>query len=135
MNIFRYIFDYFQKVRSRFRKSTRNKTTFQRIKKNTDKESIFDLAEIEEEVNVLNRKLFDIKTKKQRIDFIQIPSSSKTDEDIDRLEKIFQGLNHKNDFHSNSSYIENWNDNEIKVDNFFEEFRLIKVYRKREEKR
>jgi hypothetical protein len=98
------------------------------------KEPIFDLADIEEEVNALNQKLFDIKTKKQRIHFIQISSTSKTDESIDRLEKTFQRLNHRNYFLKNFGYSDNWNENTTKADDFFEEFNLVKIHRKRAEK-
>ena len=179
MNIIKYIIDYFKKIRSRFRKSTRNETVFQRIKENDNKqikeidkrlkdllrnkdenveeikrvieektaieisqglglkyeEPVFDLAEIEEEVNVLNQKLFDIELRKQRIDLIKIPPTSKTDEDINKLEKIFQGLSSKKKFHSDSVFLNGLNEDKTNVDSFFEEFRLIKVYRNREEKR
>lgn len=179
MNIFKYILEYFKKIRSRFRDSTRNKATIQRIKKNTGKqiedieaalkdlinqddkneeqvekiirdktaieigqklekqlkEPIFDLAEIEQELNLLNKKLFDIETRKQKINSVQNLSHSKTDADIENLEKLLQELDSKKGISSDSEYLEGFNDKATKVDSFFEEFKLIKVYRKREEKR
>lgn len=178
MNILRYIVDYFKKIRSRFRKSSRNKGVIQRIEENKNKklkevdeklqtlstqednkeqveqaikektsieigkelpqaikEPIFDLADIENEVNLLNQKLFEIDVQKQKIDLIPILSKSKSDEGIVRLEEIFEELNNKANIQADTNIFKDLNDKKTEVDSFFEEFRLIKIYRKREEER
>ena len=174
MNIFKYIVDYFKKIRSRFRKSSRNKEVIQRIEDNKNKklkgvdeklqtlstkednkeqveqaieektiieigqelpqevkEPIFDLAEIENEVKLLNQKLFEIDVQKQKIGSIQVTSKSKSDEGIVRLEE----LDNKANIQADINILKDLNDKKTDVDNFFEEFRLIKIYRKREEER
>lgn len=178
MKILRYIVDYFKKIRSRFRKSSRNKGVIQRIEENKNKklkevdeklqtlstqednkeqveqaikektsieigkelpqaikEPIFDLAEIENEVSLLNQRLFDIDVRKQSISSIQVEQNLESDKAFDRLEELIQGINNENNINSNTDVFKGFDDNKTKVDSFFEEFRLIKIYRKREEKR
>ncbi|MCI5056126.1 MAG: DarT ssDNA thymidine ADP-ribosyltransferase family protein [Flavobacteriales bacterium] len=178
MNIFKYIVGYFKKIRSRFRKSSRNKGVIQRIEENKNKklnevdeklqtlstqednkeqveqainektsieidkelpqaikEPIFDLVEIENEVKLLNQKLFEINAQKQKTGSIQVPSKSKSDEGIVRLEKFFEELSNETNIQVNTNIFNDLNDKKIDVESFFEEFRLIKIYRKREEKR
>lgn len=178
MNIFRYIVDYLIKIRSRFRKSSRNKEVIQRIEENKNKklkevdeklqtlstqednkeqvkqvieektsieigqeltqeirELVFNLAEIENEVKLFNQKLFEIDVQKQNISPIQVLQNLESDKAYNRLEKLFQGINNENSIHPNTDIYKGFDDNKTEVDSFFEEFRLIKIYRKREGER
>lgn len=178
MNIFKYIFDYFKRVRSRFRKSNQNKATIQLVKENTGKqikdvegrlqdlitqeeneeqivkaieektaieigqelsqkvkEPIFDLVEIKNEVRRLNQKLFEIDVQKRKIGSIQVPPKLRSDEAIERLEKLFKEFSSENNTQSNREIFKGLDENKTEIDSFFEEFKLIKIYKRREEKR
>lgn len=100
-----------------------------------NRELIFDLVEMEQEVISLNKKLFEIEAKSKRIEFVSIPHKFEINKDIEELERIFQGFDNKENLRPSIEGIDNINDKSLRVDKFFQEFRLIKIFRTREEKR
>jgi hypothetical protein len=94
----------------------------------------FDLVEIEQEINKINLKLFEISLKERRIDPVHFPQSYPTDRGIDALEQSFQEHDGKKNLIFVPSGIDKLKNRFGNFEKFLQENVLVRIYRTREDK-
>lgn len=95
----------------------------------------FDLVEVEQELNKLHLKLFEIGLKKSRIEPIYFPQSYPNDKRIEGLEHFFQVHDGKKNLSFVLSAVEKLKSQFENFDRFLQERVLVRIYRTREDKR
>jgi len=95
----------------------------------------FDLVEVEQEIYNLNLKLFEIELRKSRIDPVLSPRSYPTDKEIVALERLFKEHDSKQNLTFSTDAIGKLKSRFGEFDKYLQERLLIRIYRRREEKR
>lgn len=95
----------------------------------------FDLVEVEQEINKLNLKLFEIRLKESRIDPVYFPQNYPTNRSIDALERSFQEHDGKKNLTFVPTAIGKLKSQFGDFDKFLQGRVLVKIFRTREDKR
>lgn len=95
----------------------------------------FDLVEVEQELNKLHLKLFEIGLKESRVDPVYFPQSYPIDKRIEGLEHFFQVHDGKKNLSFEPSAVEKLKSQFRNFDRFLQERVLVKIYRAREDRR
>lgn len=95
---------------------------------------LFDLVEVEQELNKLNLRLFEIGLNESRIDPVHIPHSYATDRNIDILERISKEHDGKKSLRFVPTAIDKLKSQFGNFDRFLQERVLLRIYRTREDK-
>lgn len=99
------------------------------------RQRVFDLIDIEQELNALNKKLTEIDLKQKQIEPINFPKNYTVDKDVEELVNILQKHDNKGNLRFSTSAFGKLKDLWQKFENFGREQSLIKSYQQREAER